>query len=229
MPSMKKILALLTTGALLAPAVAFAAYNDVSVTSSATLSVNSIEINISGTEAVLESIVVGADSFTANFAPGSVLTVNAPGRNIMTVSPSAGVGYDITCTDSSSSILVSPRTDSASAITITPSASLCTTAVSSSNSSGSTGNGPVAGGGGGGTAPVAVVPTTPSSNAAAAASAGTPASGLSTIQINAILAFLASFRADQDTIDNARLALSGQATSGSAPSAGATFTRNLEE
>ncbi len=212
----------LAVGILLLPAVVFAAYNDVTITTDATLSVNDAEIDISGSSAVIQSVVVGATSFTVVLQPGSTFSVSAPGLNILSTDVSGtGVGVTPVCTGSASTLAIGAPDSGPTTVIIGVSSSLCSTSSSSSSSSGG-GNGPPVssggGGGGGSYIPLTAPNTTPPASVPSS-------SGLSSTQVDAILSLLQSFGADQATIDNVKLAISGKATTGTITSA---FARNLE-
>ena len=207
---------------LLAPALAFAAYNDVTLTTDVVLSVNSVSINVSGSSATMETIAVGATSFTATLQSASAMTISAPNLSV-TTEPAIG-GITAVCSSGVKTITI-PAVSGSNTVTVVPSSTACTNDTSSTSSGG---GGPVGlvgsgggGGGGGGSAPVVIpAPSTPP--------ASTPSSsGLSTTQVDAILSLLSSFGADQATIDNVKAALNGQATSGTGASVSA-FVRNLE-
>ena len=83
---MKKILAILSTVGLLLPAVALAAYNDVSLTTDTVLSVGGVTVNVSGSAATIESISADSSTFTVNVQPGSNFTVTAPNGNVLNYS-----------------------------------------------------------------------------------------------------------------------------------------------
>jgi hypothetical protein len=53
--------------------LAFAAYNDVTLTTNAVLSVNGITLNISASTSVIQSIMVNASSFSFTLGTGSSL------------------------------------------------------------------------------------------------------------------------------------------------------------
>ena len=212
---------LLKTAAVLglfAPALAFAAYNDVTLTTDVVLSVNSVSINVSGSSATMETIAVGATSFTATLQAASAMTISAPNLSV-TTEPAIG-GITAVCSSGVKTITI-PSVTGANTVTVVPSSTACTNDTSSTSSGG---GGPVglvgSGGGGGGSSasPVIPAPSTPP--------ASTPSSsGLSTTQVDAILSLLSSFGADQATIDNVKAALNGQATTGTVT---AVFVRNLE-
>jgi len=215
---MKKLLT--RTGVVIAlflPTLAFAAYNDVTLTTDVVLSVNSVSINVSGSSATMETIEVGATSFTATLQAASAMTISAPNLSV-TTEPAIG-GITAVCSSGVKTITI-PAVSGANTVTVTPSSTACTNDTSSTSSGG---GGPVglvgSGGGGGGSASLVIpAPSTPP--------ASTPSSsGLSTTQVDAILSLLSSFGADQATIDNVKSALNGQATTGTVTAA---FVRNLE-
>ncbi len=158
---------------LFAPTVAFAAYNDVTLTTDVTLSVNSVTVNISGSSATLESIVVSDTTFTMSLQAGSSVTITAPNRNIMSPTVTSGVSSTETCTNDTSSLALTAT--QGSTVTIAPQSTLCTTPSSGSSGSGSSGgNGaPVGGGGGGGGG--AILPSTPASTPASTPTYSNPA------------------------------------------------------
>src|SRR3989338_873317 len=65
--------------ALMAPALAFAAYNAVALTTDVVLSGNGVTLNVSGTSAVIESMTVNATNFSITLPSGSTFQVTAPG------------------------------------------------------------------------------------------------------------------------------------------------------
>jgi len=151
---------------LLAPVFAFAAYNDVTLTSDTVLSVNSITINVEGSDSVLESIEVGATSFTVTFAAGSSIAVTAPDRNVIGVDSSAGQTTNV-CNDSESTLAYTAT--EAGTVVFTPQSTLCASPASSGGSSGG-------GGGGGGGSSTAVVPQPASTTAVTTQAAPTSTS-----------------------------------------------------
>src|SRR3989344_5468671 len=166
---MKKLLT--RTGVVIAlflPTLAFAAYNDVTLTTDVVLSVNSVSV----TSATMETIAVGATPFTATLQSASTMTINAPNLSV-TTEPAIG-GITAVCSSGVKTITI-PAVSGANTVTVTPSSTACTNDTSSTSSGG---GGPVglvgSGGGGGGSAsPVIPAPSTPP--------ASTPSSsGLST-------------------------------------------------
>jgi len=117
------LLALSMIAACAAPLLALAAFNDVTLTTSAVLSIGGIEVDVTGSSATIQSIVVGAGSFDVTMQSGSTMTVTAPNRNLMGVSSAANVSSTVTCTDDASSIALTAS--GSGTVTITPSGTLC--------------------------------------------------------------------------------------------------------
>ena len=149
---MKKLL--ISLSLLLLPAVVFGAYNDVSMGTSVVLTINdtagnAVNLTVTGTADVIESIIVGASSLTFGLQSGSTLSVQSTSRNLITVNaPSAN--SSISCDDSASSVTLTATAGVTATISVSPNA------CGASTTTGATGsNGPVAqsggGGGGGGT------------------------------------------------------------------------------
>jgi len=145
---MKKLLLSGSIVSLLLPALAFAAYNDVTLTTDTVLSVNGITLNISGSTASIESIEVGSTSFTATLQSGSAFQVTAGGLNQLSANNVTWQSVN-TC-DSSASVL-GYDVESEVVVTITPSATLCADATVAT----ATSRGDARGGGGGTPAPQA--------------------------------------------------------------------------
>lgn len=141
---MKKLLTSVSIASLLLPGLAFAAYNDVSLTTNASLSVNSITLNVSGSTAVIESIDVGATTLTVTLQSGSSFQVTAPNLNKLSTNQQLGLDSDL-CNATASKIGYTASSTQIVAI-ITPSSDLCTGAAA--DTSGGTGSS--RGGGGGG-------------------------------------------------------------------------------
>jgi hypothetical protein len=155
---MKKLLVSGTIASLLLPWLAFAATGDVTLDTSVVLSVNSITLNVSGSTATIESIEVGATSFTVTLQSGSVFQVTAGGLNQLSANNATWQSVN-TC-DSSASVL-GYDVESEVIVTIAPSATLCADAAVAT----ATSKGDSRGGGGGGTpapqaSPVAQLVTT---------------------------------------------------------------------
>lgn len=147
---MKKLLLSGSIVSLLLPSLAFAAYNDVSLTTDVVLSVNSITLNVSGSASTIESIVVNPTTFVVTIKNGSAFQVTAPGRESMSADTGQGQSTN-TCTGSASVLgyNLTGTTDTVT-VTVTPSSTLCADPVETGSSSKSDGSG---GGGGGGASP----------------------------------------------------------------------------
>lgn len=128
------------------PAIALAAYNDVTLTTSTVLSVGGINLNISGSSATVQSIVVSGGNITATLLPGSSLAITSATKNQITQSGGTSYITSQQCDGNGSNMTFSYPSGAGSPATvvITPSATICTT-----SSSGGGGGGGGAGGGGG--------------------------------------------------------------------------------
>ena len=217
---------------LAAPSLAFAAYNDVSLTTDTVLSVNGITLNISGSTATIESLTADTASFSMTLQPGSSFEVTAPSLNQLGANTAQNMS-SFTCNASASKLGYSlPSSATASAtVTITPSTTLCSStgsggsapAVSSPSSSSSTS--------------VTTVATTTTATTTAKVATTAPAvqttttttsaSGLSAGQIQSILDVLASFNADASVIANVKASLSGTSTGSVTSAAVHVFKANL--
>lgn len=122
---MKKLLLSGSIGALLLPGLAFAAYNDVSLTTDTVLTVSSINANVSSATAVIESIEVGSSNFIVTLKDGSSFQVTAP--NLNKLSTDTSVGLVLSNCDGRESVL-GYSVGSTVSVTITPSGTLCANA-----------------------------------------------------------------------------------------------------
>ncbi|MDO8590058.1 MAG: hypothetical protein Q7R69_02200 [bacterium] len=148
---MKKLLLSGSIATLLLPSLAFAAYNDVTLTTDVVFSVNGITINATSSTGTIESIEVGSDSFSVDILANSSFKVTAP--NLNKLSASTGQGQDVNICNSTESTLGYNLLGTSETITVTivPSTTLCAdpTEVASSSRTDE------AGGGGGGVTTVA--------------------------------------------------------------------------
>ncbi len=115
---------------------AYAAFNDVTLTTDAVLSVNGITINVLGSSAAIQSITVNSTDFSFTLAQGSTIQISAPNKNKLTPSSTAGDNGS-TCSSSYSTLNYSWTQSSPGTITVTPS----TTDFCGSSSGGSGGSG----------------------------------------------------------------------------------------
>ena len=139
---MKKLFVLATIVAFSLPALAFAAFNDVTLTTDAVISVGGHTLNVSGSSATIQSIVVNASNFSVTLAFGSSFTVSSPTLQQFSSDVTSDVTNN-TCTGSASSISLAYSGGGTVTNVITPSATVCTTAAPAPVTGG--GNGPVAG------------------------------------------------------------------------------------
>lgn len=215
---MKKILVAITAYGLFAPALALAAYNDVTLTTDAVLSVNGITLNVSGSSAAVESITVNSANFSVTLLSGSTFQVTAPNLNRLSADTNVG-NTTLICSNSESTIKYQPS--ETVTVTISPSSTLCSTDTSG-GSGGSTGGSPSSPA----TSATPAVSATPATSESAAepatpaipATPATPASGLSASQIQSILDVLASFDAGADIIAKVKASLEGTSITGSVTS-----------
>lgn len=211
MKKLKKFLLSSSVAALLLPAFALAAFNDVTLTTNAILSVGGISVTVTGSPTVIESIIVSADSFAATFQNSSNMRVHSPAGTKLTTNAQGPYIVSNTCTASGGADLELAPT-SASTITVTPSTASCASGSSGAPISGGGGGG---GGGGGTITPVTpVTPTTPAPVVVTTPAAGGDKAALITAltaQLNSLLAQIA--------------VLTGKPV---AVSAGVSFSRDLK-
>ena len=163
--------------ALLLPAFVFAAYNDVTLGGSSTsvFTINSLTLNVTGTNAVVARATANSDTLVFVLNPGSQVSIASPAR--ATLSHDAASAYiSRSGCDADQSVLALsvPTTDIGASITvtITPTSTTCSGSGSASGSGGggavaSTGGGGGGGGGGGSAAPApAPTPSTQSATEA---------------------------------------------------------------
>src|SRR5450756_1717207 len=109
----------------LSPFSAFAAYNDTTLTTSAVISVGGYNLNIAGSNAVVQSVTADTNSFSVTLAAGSSITVSSPTLHMLQTSSQAGVSTT-TCTGSVSSVTLAYSGAGSITNSITPSATVCT-------------------------------------------------------------------------------------------------------
>lgn len=151
---MKKFLATATTLALLVPSLALAAYNDVTLTTDTILSVNSSDITITGSSAVVESAVVGATTIVLTMPTSSHIELRSATGTALTASDTT-IQTVNTCSTGNTNLSFNNTGDSTITETVTVGSAHCTL----SSGSGSGGGSSFGGGGGGGGGVVTVSPT----------------------------------------------------------------------
>jgi|SRR3989344_1605108 len=144
------------------PTLAFGAYNDVTLTTDTVINVAGINLNVSGTSATMQSITVGASSFSFVLESGSSLQVTSNDRKILTTDAPAKYIETDTC-NASASIMKYSSSAASVTVTVTPTTETC----SNSSSSGSSRGGGGGGGGGGTTLPKTPATPTPAPQALA--------------------------------------------------------------
>ena len=191
---------------LLAPVLASAAADDVTLTTDTILSVNGVTLNVSGSSATIESIVVDSGTFSITILSGSVFEVTAPNRNELNPSTLSDATVN-TCSSSESRLRY--EATATRTISITPLGSLCTTA-----SGGGSTPAPSGGGGGGGssvaTQTIATTATT---------TADTTTTATETVTSETTTSDGAALQAQLGALQNQLAGLQGASTA---------FTRNLE-
>lgn len=119
----KKLFASGTLLTLIAPAMVFAAFNDVTLTTAVTLTSNSISLAVYGSSAVLESIVVSSGSFNVTLASGSSVEIRSTDRKVMEVSHANYLTTNV-CNTAESRIRLE-NSGVGATITVTPSSATC--------------------------------------------------------------------------------------------------------
>ena len=99
---MKKLLAVLSVAALVSPALAFAAKDDVSMDTSVVFTVGGYEIDISGSTATVESVTVDTSTLSFVLQDDSSIQITAPDLNALSTDTTADLSSDV-CTASLSS------------------------------------------------------------------------------------------------------------------------------
>jgi len=195
---MKKLL--ISLGVLLMPFVAGAAYNSVTLgTDTVRISVAGVNLTISGSSAVVESITVNTNDFSFVLLPGSYLQVTSTDKlDLRGVSgSSAEFNTDKTCS-SSESVTTFSHVDASNTITVTPDVSdACSSGTTNSNIGGSSSG---RSGGGGGNSSIAPSP----SPTAVAVVATTPAAG------KAVFTRLLSVGSTGEDVSNLQTKLKGE-------------------
>ena len=150
-------------GFLLTPLFAFAAFDDVTLTTDVTITIASTDLTVSGSSAEVESIVINDDgTFTVTLQSSSALTIASADRKLLGSEASGAVTATRTCTASQSTLALS----GASGITVKVSIgndcdATTTTSTGGGGGGGAPGSVSTGGGGGGGSGVTLVTPATP--------------------------------------------------------------------
>ncbi|MBI3572491.1 hypothetical protein HY091_03105 [Candidatus Kaiserbacteria bacterium] len=164
-PQTFSLLALAAAAVFCAPTLAFAAFDDAQFAVGTKLSVGGIELDISGSPTAVESLTVDTSSFSFTLQQGSLLQVTAPARNVLIFNNLNGLVGN-TCNSDESVLNYANTASGAITVTVTPSATLCTTPATTGGSGGG------GGGGGGYSAPPYSAPGAPSPNTGPSVPAG---------------------------------------------------------
>ncbi|HEY4503916.1 MAG TPA: peptidoglycan-binding protein [Candidatus Paceibacterota bacterium] len=132
-------------------AITRAAYNDVTLTTDAIISVGGNSLTVSGSSANVQTLEVDSGDFSITIATGSSMTVTNTNRKTYTVEGVTSAYYTTSCSDTVSTltITVPSATEAVPTARVTPTSTTCNTGTVGSTVSGSTG-----GGGGAPPAPV---------------------------------------------------------------------------
>jgi len=138
-------------GLLLAPFLLFAAYNDVTMTTDAVVTIDSINLTVSGSSAEIEKIVVNDDNtFTVTLQSSSAITVSSTDRKFLGAEASGQVTMTRTCTSSASTLALSGASGVTVIVSIGGDCDASTTSSGGSGGGGGGAPGSVSTGGGGG-------------------------------------------------------------------------------
>lgn len=112
---------------LLLPTVAFAAFNDVTLTTSTNVSVGGYTLNVTGSSAVVQSIVVNDSNLSVTLSSGSSIQISSPTYQQLSVD----VGTFTTSNNcaGSTSVLTLASSGPSGTVTVTPTATICSTPV----------------------------------------------------------------------------------------------------
>lgn len=192
---------------LLMPLSSFAAFDTLSLGTSAVLSVGGRTINITSSTSTIASLTVTSSTFTADVETGSVMTFSSTDRKEFSVSSApAGVSAAQTCTDSVSQVDISlPNTIAltSATVTVTPTDTTCTTTTTTTTTTTVTGGGGpagsfgVSGGGGGGGVFIPSATSASPSTGSATTNTATPTVNTTatlTAQLDALTAQLSSLK-----------------------------------
>ena len=193
--------------------IAFAAANDVTLTTDTVVSAGGVSVNVSGSSAVVETLVANADNFSVTLLATSSISMTSGSRRTLGTSVSTSNYVSQTCGPDTSSLDITfdPAWGTSKTITVTPSASACSTAAASTGGSSGGGGG---GGGGGGSSGSSATTATTATTATVYEPVLGAAAGLTVAQAQSILDLLAAFDAEKSGIDSVRAVLSGKATTG---------------
>lgn len=143
---MKKYLFLLFSTIFLLPSLVLGAFNDVTLTTSTNISVGGYTLNITGSSAVVQSIVINTSSFSVTLSSGSSIQITSPTYQQLSVDVGTFTTSNTCITNSS--VLTLSSSGPSGTVVVTPQVTICSTPAPSGGS----------GGGGGFSAPYPTVP-----------------------------------------------------------------------
>lgn len=148
---------ILCTVLVLAPLVGFAAFDDATLTTDVVITAGGVDLSVSGSSAVIESITVDSDRFFFTLLSGSSIQITSSDKKVLSTNAQSQFIVTNECNSSSSVLKLSSTANGSFIFTVTPQSSTCgtsaTTPTSSSSSSSSVG--------GGGIAPAGLIKPTP--------------------------------------------------------------------
>ena len=115
---MKKFLTSTAVLALLAPALALAAYDDVTISVDVTVAPDNASVTVSGESAVVESITVGASSFSVVMPTNSLIEITSTNRYTL-ASDDEDVIIEDACSSSLSRLRISNLKQVTKTVTVT--------------------------------------------------------------------------------------------------------------
>lgn len=140
---MKKLLTSASIATLLLPGLAFAAYNDVTLTSSVSVQADGQTINVDGDANVVEQVAVYDGSFTFTLDTNSEVTVKSASNKKLEHNAAAAHVVNSVCESGNSSIHFKGTADDIT-VTVTPKNTTCPEGGASSGGGGSSGGGATA-------------------------------------------------------------------------------------
>lgn len=138
---MKKLLASLALFGMVLPGIASAAFNDVSLTTDAVISIGGHTLTVSGNAGTIETLTVNDSNFTVGLQSGSTFTVTSAEGLQFLVDQTNGFARTTTCSGGTSSMTLTGSV--AASVTISLQSVACSSG-STVNSSGSGSSGMVA-------------------------------------------------------------------------------------
>ncbi len=131
---MKKLLALAALAACFLPTLAFAAFNDLTLTTNAVISVGGYTLNVTGSNAAVQSIVVSASNFSVTLSSGSSIQITSPTYQQLAVDVSTFTASN-TCT-AQASVLTLSSSGASGTVTVTPQSTVCSTSAAPASTRG---------------------------------------------------------------------------------------------